>query len=130
MTPTKGVEAQVQDGSQLTYSWTFDGHEVSTHKNCYLKVPQKAGTYQIRVTVSDDGRQAAAVTSIEVAPESNNKLPSTPFIISWNACDKGALDDKNTNAGSRAGTSNGHPRGGKGASSHGDTSHRRKACKG
>ena len=63
------VEASDKSGERLKYVWIFQGKEISTLRNAYLKVPDAAGIYLVTVRVSNERVGVQSTLNLEVVPE-------------------------------------------------------------
>jgi len=91
------VEVQDQDNDRLSYTWVFEGRELSRRRNAYLKVPDKPGTYVANVSVTDGDHSVEAGQSVEVtAPKKEETVDvSHPSVVQ--ICNAGGSHVKSKN---------------------------------
>lgn len=84
-------------GVTLDYTWNADGGEIVRGQGSpaiTYRVPEKPGTYNIRVQVTWDGQSVEKVTTIQVSEE--NSYPTPPNDISEPTADMPTTQPSNT----------------------------------
>ncbi len=84
LTVTVSVEARDPDGKMLSYNWDMgDGTKRETPENTLTHTYNKAGEYQVSVSVRDD--QKASVSSDAITVNAGNIRPEPVILLSGNS---------------------------------------------